>query len=162
EPVAEFRPVRPPVLRNGYVTFGIFNRIDKISDDALRLWSALMRLVSGSKIIVKNGALDDQFLRDALAARFVAHGIAGGDVTFMRTTARSEHLRAFELVDISLDPFPQNGGISTWESLQMGVPVVAKLGHGSSSRVAGALLEAVGLHDWVAEDGDTYVAIAQK
>src|SRR5262249_27957059 len=48
EPVTGFRPVPPPMLRNGHVTFGVFNRIDKISDDALRLWSALMRLVPGS------------------------------------------------------------------------------------------------------------------
>ncbi|MGH6678728.1 MAG: tetratricopeptide repeat protein, partial [Bradyrhizobium sp.] len=65
-------------------------------------------------------------------------------------------------VDISLDPFPQNGGISTWESLYMGVPVVAKLGNGASSRAAGAILKAIGLDDWVAEDDDGYIAIAQK
>jgi predicted O-linked N-acetylglucosamine transferase (SPINDLY family) len=44
----------------------------------------------------------------------------------------------------------------------MGVPVVAKLGNGPSSRVAGAILKAVGLDDWVAGDDDGYVAIAQK
>jgi predicted O-linked N-acetylglucosamine transferase (SPINDLY family) len=162
EPITEPRPGPLPMLRNGYVTFGVFNRIDKISDDALRLWSALMRGVPGSKIIVKNSALDDQLLREALAGRFVAHGIAEGAATFMGASARNEHLRAFEQVDISLDPFPQNGGISTWESLYMGVPVVAKLGNSAASRVAGALLKAVGLHGWVAGDDDGYVAIAKE
>ena len=78
------------------------------------------------------------------------------------SSERSDHLRAFESIDISLDPFPQNGGISTWESLYMGVPVVAKLGNGAASRAAGAILKAIGLDDWVAEDDDGYIAIAQK
>ena len=44
----------------------------------------------------------------------------------------------------------------------MGVPVVAKLGKGASSRAAGAILKAIGLDDWVADDEDGYLAIAQK
>jgi predicted O-linked N-acetylglucosamine transferase (SPINDLY family) len=44
----------------------------------------------------------------------------------------------------------------------MGVPVVAKLGDSVSSRLAGAILSAVGLSDWVAADEDEYVEIALK
>ena len=75
---------------------------------------------------------------------------------------RRDHLAEFENIDISLDPFPQNGGVSTWESLHMGVPVIAKLGNSVSSRAAGAILKAIGLDDWVADDDDRYIAIAQK
>ncbi|MBV9456011.1 MAG: acetylglucosamine transferase, partial [Bradyrhizobium sp.] len=46
--------------------------------------------------------------------------------------------------------------------LYMGVPVVARLGNGASSRITGAILTAIGLDDWVASDDDGYVAIAQK
>ena len=101
-------------------------------------------------------------LRDGLIARFVAQGIAEENVICMGSTSRREHLRAFANVDISLDTFPQNGGISTWESLYAGVPVVAKLGNGSSSRAGGSIVAAVGLDDWVAEDDDGYAAIAGK
>jgi len=44
----------------------------------------------------------------------------------------------------------------------MGVPVVARLGNGASSRISAAILSAIGLDDWVASDDDGYVAIAQK
>ncbi|MGA7805211.1 MAG: acetylglucosamine transferase, partial [Bradyrhizobium sp.] len=70
--------------------------------------------------------------------------------------------RAFAAIDISLDPFPANGGISTWESLYMGVPVIAKLGRATAARVAGAIVKAIGLDDWVADDDEGYVAIARK
>jgi predicted O-linked N-acetylglucosamine transferase (SPINDLY family) len=67
-------------------------------------------------------------------------------------TSRAEHLAEFSNIDISLDPFPLNGGVSTWESLQAGVPVVTKLGGSAPSRLGGAIVKAVGLDDWVAED----------
>ncbi|GMP02208.1 O-linked N-acetylglucosamine transferase, SPINDLY family protein [Bradyrhizobium sp. TM239] len=162
EPVTNLQPSELPMLRNGYVTFGVFNRIYKISDDAIRVWSRIMREVPGSKIILKHGLLDDALLRDSLIARFIAQGIAEEDITCLGTTSRDDHLMAFDKIDISLDTFPQNGGISTWESLYKGVPVVAKLGIGASSRAGASIVAAVGLSDWVAEDDDGYVEIARK
>ena len=42
----------------------------------------------------------------------------------------------------------------------MGVPVVARLGNTLSSRVAGAILSAIGMQDWVAENASDYLEIA--
>jgi predicted O-linked N-acetylglucosamine transferase (SPINDLY family) len=151
-----------PMLSNGYPTFGVFNRIDKISDQVLATWSKLLCELPGARIVVKNSVLDDSFLRDGLIARFINHGVAEHRLTCLGKSIRSEHLAAFAMIDISLDPFPQNGGVSTWESLQAGVPVVAKLGRSSSSRAGGAIVTAVGLGDWVADDDDGYIAIALK
>jgi predicted O-linked N-acetylglucosamine transferase (SPINDLY family) len=162
DPISGMQPSALPMLCNGFVTFGVFNRIDKISDEVLAVWSKLLRTVTGSKIVIKHFALDEAFLRDGLVGRFVAQGVPQDRVICIGSTTRRDHLQAFENIDISLDPFPQNGGISTWESLYMGIPVVAKLGNGASSRMAGAILKAVGLDDWVADDDDGYVAIAQK
>jgi predicted O-linked N-acetylglucosamine transferase (SPINDLY family) len=162
EPVTNQQPSELPMLRNGYVTFGVFNRIYKISDDAIRVWSRIMREVPGSKIVLKHSLLDDPLLRDSLVARFIAQGIAEDNITCLGTTSRDDHLKAFDQIDISLDTFPQNGGISTWESLYKGVPVVAKLGIGASSRAGGSIVAAVGLGDWVAEDDDGYVEIARR
>ncbi|OPY95713.1 acetylglucosamine transferase [Bradyrhizobium sacchari] len=162
DPILDVPPSELPMLRNGYVTFGVFNRIYKISDEAIRVWSKVMREVAGSKIIIKHNLLDDPLLRDGLIARFVAQGVAEENVICMGTTPRNEHLRAFANVDISLDTFPQNGGISTWESLYAGVPVVAQLGKGSSSRAGGSIVAAVGLDDWIAADDEGYAAIAIK
>jgi predicted O-linked N-acetylglucosamine transferase (SPINDLY family) len=162
DPILDEPPSELPMLRNGYVTFGVFNRVNKISDEAIRVWSNIMRDVAGSKIVIKHTLLDDALVRDGLLARFVAHGIAEERITCLGSSDRADHLRAFGLVDISLDPFPQNGGVSTWESLYAGVPVVAKLGHGASSRAGGSIVAAVGLDDWVAEDDAGYAAIACK
>ncbi|MCK1388110.1 tetratricopeptide repeat protein [Bradyrhizobium sp. 21] len=162
DPILEVPPSDLPMLRNGHVTFGVFNRVNKISDEAIQVWSKVMREVTGSKIIIKHTLLDDPLVRDGLLARLVNQGIPEENITCLGSSERAEHLRDFAKVDMSLDPFPQNGGISTWESLYAGVPVVAKLGNGASSRAGASIVTAVGLGDWVAEDDDSYAAIACK
>ncbi|MGJ4932463.1 tetratricopeptide repeat protein [Bradyrhizobium sp. HKCCYLS2038] len=162
DPLPDATPTPLPMLHKGHVTFGIFNRIDKISDQVLDVWAALLRAAPSARIVIKNGALDDAFLRDGLIARFTAQGIEESRLTCLGASTRQEHIAAFAEIDISLDPFPQNGGVSTWESLQAGVPVVAKLGNSSASRAGGAIVKAIGLDDWVAEDDEGYIAIALK
>jgi len=162
DPLPGVQPTPLPLLRNGYVTFGVFNRIDKISDSALLLWSRLMREVPDARIVIKNGAIEDPSLRDRLVGRFVAHGVAEERVICLGLSTREQHVAEFANIDISLDPFPQNGGVSTWESLQAGVPVVAMLGRSSASRAAAAIVKAIGLDDWVAEDDDGYIAMARR
>ncbi|MGY4307342.1 putative O-linked N-acetylglucosamine transferase (SPINDLY family) [Bradyrhizobium sp. USDA 4369] len=162
DPLPGAEPTPLPMLRNGHVTFGVFNRIDKISAQVLKVWATLLQALPSARIVIKNGALDDAFLRDGLIARFVAHGIDESRLTCLGSSMRQEHIAAFADIDMSMDPFPQNGGVSTWESLQAGVPVVAKLGNSSASRAGGAIVKAIGLDDWVAEDDEGYVAIALR
>jgi predicted O-linked N-acetylglucosamine transferase (SPINDLY family) len=162
EPAPDLPPTPPPMLANGYVTFGVFNRADKVSDVALAAWSRLLQAVPGSIIVVKNGAINDALVRDTLIARFVASGIPEDRLRCIGSTPRPEHLALVSTIDIMLDPFPQNGGISTWEPLQLGVPVVTKLGNGHASRCGGAIVAAAGLNDWVAEDEEGYIEIAKR
>ncbi len=110
----------PPVLSKGYLTFGVFNRLSKISDRAIALWSRILKAMPGSRILIKHHALDDASVRAEQLEKFVEHGISAEQVMFLGRTSREEHLAAFKDVDISLDPYPQNGGISTFESLQDG------------------------------------------
>ena len=85
-----------PMMRNRYVTFGVFNRIDKISDGAMAAWSRLLRSIAGSKIVIKHGALDDPLLRDGLIGRFVAHGVPVDNIRCIGATSRRDHLSLFE------------------------------------------------------------------
>jgi len=77
-------------------------------------------------------------------------------------SSREDHLAAYRHVDIGLDPVPHGGGVSVWEPLHMGVPIVTWLGNGIASRAGGAILSAIGLPDWIASDDDQYVGIALR
>src|SRR6185437_6072250 len=54
EPLKELSSSPLPMIRNGHVTFGVFNRIDKISDRALSVWSKLLQAVPGAIILIKH------------------------------------------------------------------------------------------------------------
>jgi predicted O-linked N-acetylglucosamine transferase (SPINDLY family) len=159
-PPPGLRPAEPPVLSAGYVTFGAFNRVTKVSDDAVAVWARILERVPRSRLLMKDGALNEEALRAVLRDRFAGHGLAADRIDFLGYTPREQHLAAFANVDICLDPFPQNGGVSTWEALHMGVPVVAKLGDVPASRLSGAILSSLGMADWVAESTEEYVSIA--
>ncbi|WP_315798926.1 tetratricopeptide repeat protein [Bradyrhizobium sp. SZCCHNRI3043] len=162
EALPDIAPTPLPMLRNGFVSFGVFNRLDKISDPALIVWTRIMQQLPDSRIVIKSSSLDDPLLRDRLLARFAAQGVAPERVVCLGWSTRERQIAQFAEVDISLDPFPQNGGVSTWESLQAGVPVIARLGRSAASRAAAAIVTAVGLGEFVAEDDDGYVALAAK
>jgi predicted O-linked N-acetylglucosamine transferase (SPINDLY family) len=159
-PPPDLRPSDPPVLSNGHVTFGVFNRMAKVSDDAVAVWAAILKRVPDSRLLMKDGALNEEAVRAGLRERFAARGVAPERIDFLGYTPREQHLAAFGNVDICLDPFPQNGGVSTWEALHMGVPVVAKLGDVPVNRLSSAILGSIGLSDWVAGSVDEYVSIA--
>jgi predicted O-linked N-acetylglucosamine transferase (SPINDLY family) len=156
------RQSEPPALAKGHVTFGVFNRVSKISDDAVSVWAKILDSVPRSQILMKHTAFDDPAMRNRLLKMFEVRGIAADRLAFLGSTSHQEHLGAFSSVDISLDTFPCNGGISTWESLQMGVPVVGKLGNNISSRVGGAIASSIGLSHWIADSAEGYAAIAEK
>jgi predicted O-linked N-acetylglucosamine transferase (SPINDLY family) len=161
-PPGNARTNLPPVLQNGFLTYGVFNRVSKLSDGAVALWSRLLSADTASRLIVKDLMLDDVETRQNLLDRFGAHGVDAARISLLGTTDRETHLAAYRDVDVCLDPYPHGGGVSTWEALYMGVPVVAKLGDGAASRVAGAILSAIGLTDWVAANETEYFEIARR
>lgn len=160
-PPLDLRSEEPPMLQNGHVTYGVFNRVNKFSDVAVSAWARILRSDPTARLIVKDTLLDDPSVRAGLLQRFEGHGIVAGErIEAIGATPRPEHLKTFAKVDVCLDPFPSNGGVSTWEAAFMGVPVVSKLGHSTSSRVGGAIMSAIGLAEFVAETEDDYVRIA--
>lgn len=161
-PPAELRCPEPPATSNGYVTYGVLNRVSKISDVAIAVWARILRSAVTSRLLIKDKLIDDATVQRSLLQRFAGHGITPDRICFQGSTSREGHLTAHQQVDVCLDPFPQGGGVTTWEALYMGVPVVAKLGNGMTSRVAGAILSSIGMSDWVAADDDEYVAIALR
>ena len=161
-PPLKLRAAEPPAISNGYVTYGAFTRASRMSEQVIALWARILRTDASSRLILKDRLLNDVSIQTRLLETLAAHGVMPDRVSLMGSTSREKHLAAYRLVDIGLDPFPHGGGISTWESLYMGVPVVTKLGHSQSTRVGGAILSAIGMTEWIAEDDDEYVDIALR
>jgi predicted O-linked N-acetylglucosamine transferase (SPINDLY family) len=69
-------------------------------------------------------------------------------------------LKEYAGIDIALDPFPFTGGLTSCESLWMGVPVVTWPQNRVVSRQTFAFLSAIGLPELAAQDADDYLRIA--
>jgi predicted O-linked N-acetylglucosamine transferase (SPINDLY family) len=152
----------PPVQTGLPITFGSFNRLVKLSDATLDLWARLLRAVPASRLLIKDLNLGESSVQRRLRERFEAQGVEGKRLIMLGRTPQREHLATYSRVDIALDPFPQNGGISTLDALHMGVPVVALRGTTVASRLNASILTAVGMAEWVARDEEDYLAVAAR
>jgi predicted O-linked N-acetylglucosamine transferase (SPINDLY family) len=153
----------PPAARNGYVTFGSFNRASKAGPETIELWSRVLSAVAGSKLIMKSRGLGDVGSRDRLLRGFTAHGITPERIQLIEASqGLTDHLALYGRIDIALDTFPYHGTTTTCEAMWMGVPTVSLVGQVHHSRVGLSLLTSVGL-PWSAVEGvDAYVALAGK
>jgi len=151
-----------PALSAGVITFGSFSRLSKISDEAYRTWAQVLLAVPGSRMVLKTGELDDAATRARVTGHFTRAGVASERITLLGKTSWPDHMAAFNRVDISLDPFPQGGGVTTLEGLLMGVPVVTLRWPTLSGRTSASILTTLGLPDWIAETPEQYVEIAVR
>lgn len=150
----------PPASAAGRVTFGCLNRLSKVTPPVMELWARLLRHRPETSLLLKDKALNDPAECGRLHGRFAALGVDPARLVLLGGSGHAEHLAVYGRVDIALDPFPLTGGITTMESLWMGVPVVTLRDRRPSGRVSAAITTSLGLGDWVAEDEDQYVAIA--
>ncbi|MBI3498805.1 MAG: tetratricopeptide repeat protein, partial [Proteobacteria bacterium] len=119
-----------PALAAGRVTFGSFNNLAKLNDAVLALWSAALKAVPSSQLILKYvNWFENPSVRQRVAASFAKHGLEREKLIFVdERLPRGRHLQLLNRVDIALDPFPFNGCTTSFEALWMGVPVVTLKG----------------------------------
>jgi predicted O-linked N-acetylglucosamine transferase (SPINDLY family) len=163
-----YHPVVAPVLTtapsraSGRVTFGSFNRHSKITNDVLAVWKNVLDAVPGSRLQLRasayRGAGTVAWLRD----RWAASGLPVDRVDFRPFLPLSDAIAAYRDIDVALDTFPYNGGVTTCDALSMGVPVIALSGDRMIARQSAALLHAAGHAEWIADTADDYVARATR
>lgn len=155
-------PLPPPIRQNGYVTFGSYNRVEKISRPILMTWCEVMKAIPDSRIILKFGGLDAGETAAQLLQAFEHFGVSRERVETRGHTPRDEHIRQYGDIDIMLDAWPHVGGITTLEAAMMGAPCVTLLGERAPSRVSASILTTLGMMDWIAETPEDYVRIARE
>ncbi len=160
-PPPDAPPVTPlPAQEHDKVTFGCFNNIAKISAQTKEMWAAILHQVPSSRLVLKHAALNEGETRDRVRAEFAAYGVTPDQLILREPTGHQTHLGAYSDIDISLDPVPWNGCVTTCESLWMGVPVVTLPGEAFCHRHSASFLSTAGLTDWIAGSSEDYVAKA--
>lgn len=161
-PPTEFPQVSPPPYKkNGFITFGSFNNLAKVSDTTIRLWSDILNRVPDARLFIKSASLGGDAARKRIIARFARNGIAEVRLVLkVHTPTPFEHLKLYAEIDIALDTYPYHGTTTTCEALWMGVPVVTLAGRSHVSRVGVSFLKNVGCGELVAETAGEFAVIA--
>src|SRR6266404_5624726 len=160
-----FRPFGTPELPGplpardaGFVTFGSFNNLTKVSDTLLGCWVQILVNLPTSRLRLTR-------IRSAqraaeIIALFGQSGVAPERIECVPYVNDPPYGQQFTGVDIALDNYPYNGVTTTCESLYVGVPVVSLYGRNGVSRSGLSLLGTLGLSELAASTPEQYVEIA--
>ena len=146
-----------PALESGTVTFGCLNHFRKVNEQVLSLWGRVLRKVRDSRLMISSSAGSP---RQRTLEALERQGVAAGRVEFVDFRPRQEYLELHHRLDVILDTFPYNGGVTTCDALWMGVPVVSLAGETPVSRAGLSLLSNIGWPELVARSELEYVKIA--
>ncbi len=151
-------PTAPPCLDKHFVTFGVFNRYAKITDEMLAAWHEIMRRVPHSRLIIKSTAMNDDETAALAYTRLKTMGFDMDYVSFEPAT--EDYLSRYQAIDIALDTYPYTGGGTTFDALYMGVPVITRFGTRRNTRFGLSVLTNIGLKELAAADLRSYVETA--
>ena len=122
--------------------FCSFNNNFKFTPEMFGAWMRILGQVPGSVLwlLADNDTARENMLRCA-----DSHGVARERLHFAPRVAPPEYLARFQCADLVLDTFPYNAGTTASDALWMGTPILTLSGRSYISRMAGSLLNAVGL-----------------
>jgi predicted O-linked N-acetylglucosamine transferase (SPINDLY family) len=149
-----------PARANGHVTFGSAARGIKLNDAVLQLWATILARLPEARLRFVGVHTEDWQLRRRILDIFAANGVVATRLDFV-PGMRPERMAAFyRSVDLTLDTFPFNGGLTSLETLWMGVPVLALSGATFTARQTETILRVIGRSEWIARDPDDFVVRA--
>ncbi|HJV74349.1 MAG TPA: hypothetical protein VJ654_09025, partial [Noviherbaspirillum sp.] len=147
----------PPARDSGRITFGSFNRLEKLVEPVVAAWADILKAIPDSRLLLKAGSLENADIANGVRRRFGAYGIDKDRLELRGRSSHQEMLAQYGDIDIALDPFPFNGGMTTLEALWMGVPIVTLAGDAVVSRQTASALLNLGLSELIFDDVDDYV-----
>uniref|UniRef100_A0A6B2KYC6 Probable UDP-N-acetylglucosamine--peptide N-acetylglucosaminyltransferase SPINDLY n=1 Tax=Arcella intermedia TaxID=1963864 RepID=A0A6B2KYC6_9EUKA len=170
-PIDDPPPISPlPYLNNGFITFGSFNNLAKMTPLAFATWAEILKAVPKSRLVLKSKSFISPSVRSKILKIFTQHGLDTHQVDLLPLTSRTlDHLSSYALMDFSLDTFPYAGTTTTCEALFMGVPVITLLGGGFAGKgphagnVGVTLLKRIqGMEEFICESVKDYINTAVK
>lgn len=149
-----------PAKTRGHFTFGSLNRTSKLTASTISLWSRVLKAAPQARLYLKDRGFESTAARLRLLDMFAKEGIERGRIELAGGSTRMEHMRAYNNIDLALDPIPAGGGMTLAEGLWMGVPPILLLGRQLSGRGPSSIMATAGLAEFVVRSEDNYVAQA--
>jgi protein O-GlcNAc transferase len=130
-----------------------FNNAFKLSPAIFEGWMRILQQVPRSILWL----FDEHPLTTAnLIRRAESQGIPSDRLVFAKRISHPKHLARHVLADLFVDTFPVSAHTTASDALRMGLPIVTLVGEAFASRVAGSLLNTLGLQDCVTNNLSAY------
>ncbi len=145
-------------LSDDAFVMGYFGVLSKIQPPMFDRWLQVLKETPHAVLWIARTAHSSAEAFGRLRLRSMQAGVNPAQIMFSDPVPHAEHLARFDTVDVMLDPFPVGSGVTALEALWMGCPMVSMAAAGETlvSRMPGAVLQAVGLHDWVVDSRQAY------
>ena len=152
-----------PMIKNGYITFGCFNRFNKINENVIKVWKNILYKIPNAKLLIKTKEFKSDKLKKKFLDMFNDESLLQRVEVLPYSDGYTQHLPDYNKVDIALDTFPYSGTTTSCESLMMGVPVLTLFDNKKyfhSQNVTHSLLENSGITGFTAMSERDYVNMA--
>jgi len=137
--------------------FCCFNNNFKILPSTFNGWMRILKAVEGSVLWLLQ---DNPWVIENLKKEAQIQGVDGQRLIFANRMSSSEHLARHHQANLFLDTLPYNAHTTTSDALWTGLPVLTLMGKSFASRVAGSLLNAIGLPELITHTQEEYEALA--
>jgi protein O-GlcNAc transferase len=144
--------------KNGFV-FCSFNTNTKLNPTMLDVWCRILQQVPESVLWL---LADVDSVHTNLVREASIRGTGSDRLVFAARMEYPEHLARLKLADLFLDTLPFNGGTTASDALWAGLPVLTCSGQAYASRMAGSLLQAVGLPELITGNLLAYEQLAVR
>ena len=121
-----------PSLEGKPFTFGCLKNPAKISEAAVRVWSEILQACPESRLLLL--VRNDPAHEGLLLEKFGRHDVDESQLIFAAKGPEPVYLELHNQIDLMLDPFPYNGGVTTGDCLWMGTPILTLAGDSYVSR----------------------------
>lgn len=143
-----------PASKNGFFTFGSFNRMNKVNPLVIEAWAKILHRVPKSRLVVGHA---DAVQEATMRALLKEQGISPERLSFHPRQTLKNYMGLHHSVDMLLDTFPYNGGTTTCYGLWMGVPTLTLAGETVPARTGAAVMGLMGMPDFIANDVAEYI-----
>lgn len=110
-----------PYTINKFITFGCFNRLNKINYSVISVYNHLLNEYDTCKIIFKTKGLINPVIKNEFLSQFTQN-VQSRIILKDCTILHENHLNQYNDIDFALDTFPYSGTTTSCEALLMGVP----------------------------------------
>jgi len=135
------------------LVFCCFNRNHKIQPACFDVWMQLLARVPDSVLWLLAA---EPTTADHLRHEARRRGIDGARLIFAEEERYEAYLARYVHADLFLDTAPFNGGATVSDAVSMGVPLLTCAGESFASRMAGSILNALGLPQLVTHSLEEY------